>query len=440
MKETSINYKEILSQIKRMSNIQDIKQNILKMWIYKDKCVVIDYLYKGSKFAFDINIDKNNKLELFLVDRSDNIVYMYKKTYKQKVRLESKIELSVLEDIILKHINSIFSFLDSTYKYDVSVIIPVYNREKLIQKCIDRLNNQTFDKSRYEVIFVDDHSSDNSVEVIRHLVYENLNYTILERPISSGNASIPRNEGLRYAQGKYVFFLDSDDYVATDCLEKSYDLAEKNCVDVIFLKIGSDEENPRGVPIRPYASGTIDRAKLIENHLSRTNPVFRLYKKSFLLRNGIVFDPTISVGEDKLYTMSILSKTQSFSILADKAYVFITAHDGEHLSRKEIDLQTDLYLYLSVYNWIFISNFDLDYRNKLYNVWTIKIIERLISILRSKKINNDIKQKYFANILTYINIDLYTLEKKYIYKEFHHLLDSIVEKKYQNFFDLVNEK
>ena len=74
-------------------------------------------------------------------------------------------------------------------KYDVSIIVPVYNRENLIKPCIESINSQTYDKSKWEVIFVDDASTDKTIETIETLIDKNINYRILKRPIGSGNAS-----------------------------------------------------------------------------------------------------------------------------------------------------------------------------------------------------------------------------------------------------------
>ncbi len=422
-----------------MPGILGIQQYISKAWIYKDKCVVIDYQYKGVKFAFDIKIDKDTNLELFLVDRNDNIVYMYKKTYKQKVRLEAKIELNMLEEVILKHISSIFEFLDNIYKYDVSVIIPVYNREKLIRKCIDKINNQTFDKSRYEVIFVDDCSTDQSINVIHELVSSDLNYRVLSRPVGSGNASAPRNEGIKSSLARYVLFIDSDDYLSEYCVEKALGLADDQNSDLVYLKMGSDAEFPRAVPTRAYKYGTVKVTDVSKHHLLRSNAMCKLYKKSFLLRESLLLDPSISVAEDRLFSISILSKTRKVSILADDIYVYVTRHNEEHLTHKETDLEVELYLYLNGCNRIFLSNHDIKYRNQLYNGWMILIIERLISIMKSKKISNVAKQTFFSKVLLYCNFGDYYLDKANIYIELHPLLDSIVEKNYQQFFDLVNK-
>ena len=104
-------------------------------------------------------------------------------------------------------------------KYNVSIIVPVYNRENLIKPCIKSINAQTYDKSKWEVIFVDDASTDKSIEIIESLIDENINYRILKRPVASGNASAPRNEGIKASSSEYVFFLDSDDYVDSQLLE-----------------------------------------------------------------------------------------------------------------------------------------------------------------------------------------------------------------------------
>ena len=113
-------------------------------------------------------------------------------------------------------------------KYDVSIIVPVYNRENLIKPCIESINSQTYDKSKWEVIFVDDASKDKTIETIETLIDKHINYRILKRPVGSGNASAPRNEGIKASLGKYVFFLDSDDYVDSQLLENGMAMALKN--------------------------------------------------------------------------------------------------------------------------------------------------------------------------------------------------------------------
>ena len=115
----------------------------------------------------------------------------------------------------------------------VSVIVPVYNVENLLAKCLDSLVNQTFDD--YEVIVVNDGSPDNSQKIIDD--YSNRFPNII-KPLKkeNGGLSSARNYGLKYAEGEYVLYVDSDDYVSNDILEKMYSLAISDNSDIVVCR------------------------------------------------------------------------------------------------------------------------------------------------------------------------------------------------------------
>ena len=102
---------------------------------------------------------------------------------------------------------------------EISVIIPVYNVEKYIARCLDSVINQTF--KDIEIICVDDCSPDNSKEIIKKYPVK-----LIERKINGG-LSAARHTGLYEAEGRYIYFLDSDDWIAPDFLEKMYNAIEK---------------------------------------------------------------------------------------------------------------------------------------------------------------------------------------------------------------------
>ncbi|MCV5359790.1 glycosyltransferase family 2 protein, partial [Escherichia coli] len=85
---------------------------------------------------------------------------------------------------------------------------------------INSLNNQTINKDRFEVVFIDDCSSDKSIAAIEYNISPDINYRIIRREVGSGNASTPRNEGIKSAKGRYIFFMDSDDYIDETLLER----------------------------------------------------------------------------------------------------------------------------------------------------------------------------------------------------------------------------
>ena len=112
----------------------------------------------------------------------------------------------------------------------VSVIVPVYNTENYIEKCLDSLVNQTLED--IEIIVVNDGSIDNSEEIISKFLKEypeKLQYYKKE----NGGLSDARNFGLNYANGEYIGFVDSDDYIDISMYEKMYNLAQKDEADIV---------------------------------------------------------------------------------------------------------------------------------------------------------------------------------------------------------------
>lgn len=112
----------------------------------------------------------------------------------------------------------------------LSIIIPVYNVEKYLRKCLDSVLDQ--DLSNYEVIIVNDGSKDNSESIIEEYVNKHSNI-IKAYKKENGGLSSARNYGLPYAQGKYICFLDSDDYVEKNHYKKMLELAEKENADLV---------------------------------------------------------------------------------------------------------------------------------------------------------------------------------------------------------------
>ena len=116
-------------------------------------------------------------------------------------------------------------------KIKVSVIVPVYNVEKYIDKCLDSLVNQTL--KDIEIIVVNDGSPDNSQKIIDKYVkkYPNKVKSFIKENGGQGSA---RNLGMEYAKGEYISFVDSDDWIDFDALEKMYDLAKKEKSDIVI--------------------------------------------------------------------------------------------------------------------------------------------------------------------------------------------------------------
>ena len=114
----------------------------------------------------------------------------------------------------------------------ISVIIPVYNSAQYLKECVDSVLAQSY--SNYEILLIDDGSKDNSLDICNEYAKSDSRVKVFHK--ENGGASSARNVGLNKAQGKYIFFLDSDDYIKDDTLEKLIDTAVKEKADLVFCE------------------------------------------------------------------------------------------------------------------------------------------------------------------------------------------------------------
>ncbi|MEO8774527.1 MAG: glycosyltransferase [Gelidibacter sp.] len=113
----------------------------------------------------------------------------------------------------------------------LSVIIPVYNVEKYVGKCLDTVLDQNLDVKDYEVIIVNDGSTDDSLKIVQNYADINHHFKIIDK--ENGGAGSARNLGMDSAKGKYVYFIDPDDYLLTNCLNKLIETSEQHNLDIL---------------------------------------------------------------------------------------------------------------------------------------------------------------------------------------------------------------
>lgn len=134
----------------------------------------------------------------------------------------------------------------------ISIVIPVYNVEKYLRKCFDSILNQTFQD--FEIICVDDGSTDKSLEILQEYKRKDDRFIILQQRHAGAGAA--RNHGIKLAEGKYIQFLDSDDYFEPNLLEEMYTRAEKSGAEITVCSSRKvdDEGNitESGNPNNPY--------------------------------------------------------------------------------------------------------------------------------------------------------------------------------------------
>lgn len=208
----------------------------------------------------------------------------------------------------------------------ISVIIPVYNVELFIIRCIQSVTHQTFED--YEVLVVDDCTPCNSISLIRrefaHLMGDKIKVLTHTK---NGGLGAARNTGLREAKGEYVFFLDSDDWVEPTTLEKLYTKAVEKKADVTVADyyIATDEYAYAAQTLAGITSSTDVRRHLINYNPGAWN---KLYKRSLFIENDIFFPEERQWYEDVATIPLILAKSKSVAALTEPLIFYYQRQDS----------------------------------------------------------------------------------------------------------------
>ena len=188
--------------------------------------------------------------------------------------------------------------------HKISVIIPVYNAEKTIEKCIDSVINQTY--SDYEIITINDGSKDNSLNILKK--YEKKLKGKM-RVIDQKNQGVSktRNNAIKLAKGNYITFIDDDDYIDENYLETYINVTNNNDYDIVIGGYRRVDKNNK----------LLFKKRLRDTEWSKylvVSPWAKIYKKEFLLDNKIEF-LNYRIGEDVYFNLSAFAKNPKIKIL-----------------------------------------------------------------------------------------------------------------------------
>ena len=190
-------------------------------------------------------------------------------------------------------------------KKDITIIVPIYNSEKYLKKCIDSLVNQT--KKELEIILINDGSTDNSEKIIKEYKDDRIKYIKNE----TQGIGITRNEGIAKAQGKYLMFIDSDDYLEKNTCELLFNKAEKDNLDMVICDFYREYENgeKKEERIVNFENTTIKETPelLYKVNLSPWN---KLYQTKLIRDNNILFEEELKY-EDTPFVFISMDKSKS---------------------------------------------------------------------------------------------------------------------------------
>ena len=201
----------------------------------------------------------------------------------------------------------------------VSIVVPIYNTEQYIPKCIESLINQTY--KNLEIILIDDGSTDNSFNICKKYQKEDERIKLFHK--ENGGVSSARNYGIKKATGEYICFCDSDDYYSLEALTIMTDTIRDSNADLCcFGRYGGAFENK-------YISKKENSLELL-NYLSSIgsyNCYSKIFKLSIINQFNLLFDESFAVSEDTLWLREYILHCETLCLKTDTVY-FMCEREG----------------------------------------------------------------------------------------------------------------
>ena len=288
----------------------------------------------------------------------------------------------------------------------ISVIVPVYNTEKYLEKCLNSIMNQSF--KDIEIIIINDCSTDNSLKVIKKFLSLDQRIILIDKEKNEG-LSAARNSGIEKAKGEYILHIDGDDWIEKRYIEDIYMCAKKNRADIVITDFYEDFENKKVIYIHEKIenkNNEVDKEEALKNIflMEACNAVWnKLIKREVYKKNKINHPEEIMLGED----LAVIPKLLYFSkkiIKINKAYyhyiqnpLSITKQynsqkifeiykslkiNQNFFENKEIKLPINLLKVNHLSIWLFNVKYDL--KNKEY----IDILEDYIKLIKKLSIKD----------------------------------------------------
>lgn len=208
----------------------------------------------------------------------------------------------------------------------ISIIVPVYNVEHYIKECFDSIAAQTY-KGEIECIFVDDCGKDDSVAVLEKLIAEHkgpIQFSIVHHEQNKG-LSVARNTGIHHSSGDYLYFIDSDDTITPDCIEKLTALAEKYPgVDIVQgstkSKLNWFQLANKRFPEFSDNFKWIRKTMLLRFSIPMT-AWNKLVRKDMVVKNGLYFEEGL-IHEDEVWNFMLAKYVHSIAFCCDITYIY----------------------------------------------------------------------------------------------------------------------
>lgn len=312
----------------------------------------------------------------------------------------------------------------------ISVIIPIYKMEDYLSRCIESVIKQTY--RNLDVILVNDGSPDSSGSICDEYALKDSRITVIHK--TNGGVSSARNAGFKVAEGKYIAYVDPDDYIAPAMIEILCKNIEEHGCDIIsccpdietvdglkknsFFKIGADNfmvvDKQRAIMQLLWSEYHGDNEKFMDIGV----PWGKLYRKSLLTENGIVFHESLRRMQDNIFNLYAFQAADKIVYLDEALYIYNYTNISQEFNKYVADLDllfsnvvNETYHFLKKHGWMDLSEIRQAFSAKactlLVSILSSKIFHRkheLPLTSRMKMVNKLVSSEPFKSSL--INVDL----------------------------------
>ena len=224
----------------------------------------------------------------------------------------------------------------------LSVIIPVYNVEKYLSECIESVRGYP----DTEMILVDDGSTDNSGDICDS--FQDKNIIVVHK--ENGGLSAARNTGLQLAKGKYIYFMDSDDYITNFGKILDY-ISVKECEILLFDGIGEEYYTHHGLKENTRYTGMECIETQLETYKDYPTTVWLgVYRREYLLKNDFFFEENL-LHEDELWTQKVLINAKDIYYMHEKLYFYRQRENSITDKTGEKNLSDLIYIFGKMYEY-----------------------------------------------------------------------------------------
>ena len=216
----------------------------------------------------------------------------------------------------------------------VSVIVPVYNAEKYLKRCLDALRQQTF--SDIEIICINDGSTDDSQKILDEYIARDKRFIVINKKNSGVSAA--RNDGIKRACGEYIHFMDADDFIDSDYYERMVDMAQNTGADMVCSGLLTNTKYARDIKYKSCFTVRGIYNKLRRTYALTDGYVWRyLFKTEFIRKNKLVFNTKMISQEDVVFVLNAIALSELVAFVSDTFYHYmfneasaLNNRDAEH--------------------------------------------------------------------------------------------------------------